>query len=98
MKSSYPASPHMRDKRYNPSHREYKTDKTLGVYYTDREGRKIFTNDKGQEYYIGEFAGKPQHIIVLPGFMPVVRPKADIGGAQSIGNGAYRRGGVGGSN
>ena len=98
MKARYPMSPHMRDKRYSPDHREYHTDKKLGAYYIDSEGRRIFTNDKGQEYYIGTFNGKPQPIIVLPGFVPTVRSKADIGGAQSIGNGAYRRGGVAGSN
>ena len=98
MKASYPMSPRMRDKQYGPDHREYHNDKKLGAYYVDKEGRKIFTNDNGQEYYVGVFNGKPQDIIVLPGYIPVVRPRADIGGAQPIGNGAYRNGGVGGNN
>ena len=98
MPQSYPMSTLARNRRYDENHREDHVDRKLGRYYTDKDGRKIFTNEKGQEYYIGEFEGKPHPVILLPGYMPRVRPKADIGGAQSIGNGGYRRGGVAGNN
>ena len=65
----------------------------LGKFYVDKDGREIFSNDRGESYYFGSIDGNVHRIIIYPLQPPPLRMPADPGTGLSLGNGGVKEGG-----